>query len=96
MVIGVARDLQTKPLAKGSVDERLIGEELLLFDSEDGNCAVHTLNGGGALVWYLCDGERDLHGIAREIAASFGRSEQEVLPDLRAAVTRFHEHQAVY
>ena len=91
MVIGAARDLPTKPLPKDSVHERFIDQELFLFDSEDSSCTVHTLNGGAALIWYLCDGARDVQSIAHEIATYFDRSEQEVLPDVRAAVARFHE-----
>ncbi|MCH8282462.1 MAG: PqqD family protein [Chloroflexi bacterium] len=91
MVIGAAPDLLTKPLPKESVHERLIDEELFLFDSEDSNCTVHTLNGGAALIWYLCDGARDIQSIAREIATGFDLKEREVLPDVQAAVARFHE-----
>ena len=91
MVIGTARDLQTRPLPKDSVDERLIGEELFLFDAEDSSCVVHTLNGGAALIWYLCDGTRGLESMAHEIATCFDRKEQEVLPDVRAAVASFHQ-----
>ena len=81
----------TKPRAKESVEERFIDKELFLFDSGDTNCAVHTLNGGGAMIWYLCDGERDIQSIAREIAASFGLVEQEVLADVGEAVAKFQE-----
>ena len=90
-MIGAALDLLTKPLPKDSVNEKLIDQELFLFDAEDSSCTVHTLNGGAALIWYLCDGARNVRSIAHEIATRFDLKEQEVLPDVRAAVTRFHE-----
>ena len=91
MAIGSARDLLTKPLPKDSVNEKLIDQELFLFDAEDSSCAVHTRNDGAALIWDRGDGARDVQSIAHEIATCFGRSEQEVLPDVREAVARFHE-----
>ena len=91
MLIVAPRDLLTNPLPKESVNERLIDHELFLFDSEDSNCQVHTLNGGAALIWYLCDGARDVQSIAHEIATGFDLKKRDVLPDVRAAVARFHE-----
>lgn len=91
MLIENAQDLLTKPTPKDSVHEKLIDQELFLFSSDDPSCPVHTLNGGAALVWYLCDGARNVHSIAHEIASCFDLEESEILDDVREAVARFHE-----
>ena len=81
--------LPTKPLAKESVEERLMGQELFLFDGEDIRCAVHTLNSGAALIWMLCDGSRDLDDMAQEIAGAYDLSPQEVLSHVQKTVAQF-------
>ena len=75
-----------KPQAKDSVEEREIDQDLCLFDVGNSENPVHILNGGAALVWYLCDGEHELERIASQIAITFAHPYEEVLTDVRETV----------
>ena len=79
-----------KLLPKESVEEILVGDELFLLDSEDGRPDVHVLNSGATLIWMLCDGTRNVKGIARELAVEFGLPKQEVLIQVEETVAQFH------
>lgn len=77
-----------KPLAKNDVEEVLIDQELFLHDhNSDG--AMHCLNSGAALIWFLCDGTLDVTGIAGEIAANFDLPRQQVLTEVQETVAQF-------
>ena len=83
--------LAIKPLPKASIEERLIDQELFLFDGEDNSGSVQQLNSGAAIIWLLCDGERDVESMTREIAASSGVPEQEALDQVQEALAQFQE-----
>ena len=85
------QDLAMKPCPRSDIvdSERDIGEEVFLYDDSSGD--VHTLNGGAAVIWLLCDGARDLSSIAREIATTFKLPEQEVLPKVQHTIDEFQE-----
>jgi PqqD family protein of HPr-rel-A system len=67
--------------------EEVIGDELFLYDNATG--AVHTLNSGAAMVWLLCDGQRDEVEISQEIAATSNLTAEQVLPQVQEAVAQF-------
>ena len=77
------------PVSKKSIveSEELLGQELFLYDVSNG--AVHTLNNGAAMVWLLCDGTRELGDIAREVVATCGLPQQEVLAQVHETVVQF-------
>ncbi len=75
------------PFTRSSIEERLIDQELFLMDPEDSSCPTYNLNEGAAVVWYLCDGTRDLDSIAGEIATAFGLQRPDVLPKVKETVT---------
>jgi PqqD family protein of HPr-rel-A system len=79
----------TKPAPKPDIvqSEEVIGDELFLYDNATG--AVHTLNSGAAMVWLLCDGQRDEVEISQEIAAANDLPAEQVLPQVREAVAQF-------
>ncbi len=83
--------LPTRPRPKNEfVDsEEVIGEKLFLYDetTED----VHTLSSGAALVWLLCDGERDVESIVREIGSYFELSDSDALAHVQRAISLFQE-----
>ena len=83
--------LAMKPHPRSAIvdSEEVIGEQLFLYDDSSGE--VHTLNGGAAAVWLLCDGTRDLKSIANEIAFYFELPGQEVLAQVQEAVGQFQE-----
>lgn len=69
--------------------EELIGQQLFLYD--ESSKVVHCLNSGGAMVWLLCDGSRDVDTIAREIAATApSLSTEQVQKEVRETVDQFH------
>ena len=76
------------PLAKQGVTEELVGGELFLYDRNNGE-AVHCLNGGAAMIWFLCDGTRSVAAMAAEIAAISDVSPQQVLVEVQETVVQF-------
>jgi Coenzyme PQQ synthesis protein D (PqqD) len=67
--------------------EELIGDVLFLYDEQTGG--VHTLNSGAAMVWFLCDGNRDLREIPREISVAGSLPQEQVLPQVQETVAQF-------
>ena len=82
--------LTTIPQPRTDLEEELIGDELFVRDL-DSHSTIHCLNSGATMIWYLCNGERDLQTIAAEIAATTSRSTADILPEVQAAVAQFHE-----
>jgi len=72
---------------RAGVTQELVGQELFLSSGRDNN-AVHCLNGGAAIIWYLCDGSRDLAGVAAELASQYQVPPDEAVRDVREVVTR--------
>ncbi len=83
------RSLAVCPLPKNGIveSEEMIGQQLFLHDESAGQ--VHCLNGGAAIIWLLCDGKRDVEGIASEIASTYGLSERNVLTEVQETLTQF-------
>lgn len=86
--MGELQDPGIKPLARNDVEEVLVDEELFLHDYNSDN-SMHCLNSGAALIWLLCDGTRDVEGIAGEIAATFSLSQGQVLSEVQETVAQF-------
>lgn len=78
----------TVPQPRTDLEEELIGDELFLCDHQANN-AIHCLNSGAAMIWYLCDGSRDLQAITAEIAATTDRSRSQILAEVEETVTQF-------
>ena len=83
------QDLKTVPSPKESIEEIDMDDELFLFDDQNPDGPVHTLNSGAALVWLLCDGERDAASISQEIARTYELPEREVITEVQDALARF-------
>ncbi len=69
--------------------EELLGQELFLYDETTG--AVHAFSSGAAMIWLLCDGTRNLEGIAAEIASVSGVPQDQVLHQVQEIVAQFHD-----
>ena len=69
--------------------EEVIGQQLFLYDEDTED--VHTLSSGAALIWLLCDGERDTKTIVGEIASYFELPEPDALAHVQEAVAQFQE-----
>lgn len=81
--------MQPRPKEDLVESEELVGQQLFLYDEAIN--AVHQLNEGAAIVWLLCDGDRDVKSIAEEIAETYSLSEQQVLTQVQEAVAHFQE-----
>jgi len=79
------------PAPKGGIveSEELLGEELFLYDEASGE--VHILNSGAAMIWLLCDGDRDLEKISHHIAPASNISWEQVLPWVQQTIAQFHD-----
>lgn len=70
-----------------------IDGEALLYDNETHN--VVYLDQPGAVVWALCDGERDEDAIIRLIADAYPESGAAIATDVRQTIARLVEHGAL-
>ena len=75
------------PKAKVVETEELVGDKLFVFD--EGTGVTHELNSGAAIIWFLCDGERDLKAIASELVREYKLSMAQALADVQRAVSEF-------
>ncbi len=69
------------------VETAYLAPEAVLYDAATGR--VHLLNPGAAAVWMLLDGRQDAAGLAVELGELFGRSPDELLPEVTDAVADF-------
>lgn len=69
-----------KPNPRASVVSRLIGQEMVLVDSQSGK--VHVLNPTAALVWQCFDGESSAEEIVADLAEGFGVQVEAVREDV--------------
>ena len=84
------RGASTIPRPKEEVvnSEEMIGKQLFIYERGGGD-TVHCLNGGAAIVWLLCDGEKDTAEIARQISDEFELSLDQTLLEVQEAVEQF-------
>ena len=68
--------------------EEMIGKQLFVYEGGGGD-TVHCLNGGGAIVWLLCDGERSTAEIARKISDELELPLDQTLLEVQEAVEQF-------
>ena len=68
--------------------EEMIGKQLFLYEGGGGD-TVHCLNGGAAIVWLLCDGERNTVEIAKQISDEFELRRDQTLLEVQEAVEQF-------
>jgi Coenzyme PQQ synthesis protein D (PqqD) len=66
---------------------RIVDDEAVILDRDADN--VHRLNITATAIWNLCDGDASSQVIAERVAADFGRSADEVLPDVIDVLERF-------
>ena len=79
------------PRARDDVVFRQLDDQWVIFDPTTDR--LHALNLTAALIWTECAGERDVVGIADQVAAAFDppASLDGVLRDVTATVERFRE-----
>jgi PqqD family protein of HPr-rel-A system len=62
-----------KPLRRNDIISRKVGDEWIVYDSENGS--VHVLNGAAEFVLRLCDGSHSLSEIEMQIQDVYDISE---------------------
>ena len=84
------RSASTIPRPKEAVlqSEEMIGKQLFVYEGGGGD-NVHCLNGGAAIVWLLCDGERNTEEIPRKISDELQLPRDQTLLDVQEAVEQF-------
>lgn len=65
-----------RPSVIDGLDVNEVADGLIVYDESTDR--VHYLNATAAIVFTLCDGERDVDGIARMVAAAYGAGEPAV------------------
>ncbi len=81
--------LTHRPIIKANIVEEMVGQELFLYD--ESRDLAYCINSGAALIWYLCDGMRDMHSIAREISTTFSLPETQVVQEVCRTIGEFQE-----
>ncbi|MBE7553233.1 MAG: PqqD family protein [Anaerolineales bacterium] len=76
-----------KPQTKIDITEELVGQELFLFDQKSET--VFCLNSGAALIWFLCDGTREIDDIVSEIVLLSPVPEPQIRVEVHEAITQF-------
>ena len=76
------------PSARTDLAEEWIGQEVFLYDHENGD-EVYVLNSGAALIWLLCDGLHDVEGIAGELAEEFELPKVKLIGEVRETLQQF-------
>ncbi|MBN1848686.1 MAG: PqqD family protein [Deltaproteobacteria bacterium] len=78
------------PLRKENISARKMGEEWMLYNSDDES--VHVINSTAEFVWRLCDGSNSLDEIKQEIAKTYNISDSTDLnKDVDAIINQFQE-----
>ena len=65
-----------------------VGREAILHDAGAGK--AHVINASAARVWELCDG-RSMDELVRAFAEPYGRSPDEVRPDVERVIEGFRQ-----
>lgn len=63
-------EADVRPRRRETVLSREVGETVLLLDTRSGE--YFSLEGVGARIWLLCDGERSASEIALAVSAEYG------------------------
>lgn len=87
----ISRQSVPRPVDGYRVEE--IDGELLLYHPQ--STATVYMNNTAALVWQLCDGQRDVAEIVDILAESFPESDSRVDDDVLRALTSFREQGAL-
>ncbi len=80
-----------KPVDGYRVEE--IDGELLLYHPQ--STATVYMNNTAALVWQLCDGQREVGEIVEILGESFPESGEHLGEDVLRAITSFHDNGAL-
>ena len=80
-------DRQTRPLARSDVTGQVIGDEVMLCDSD--NEKIHVLNHSAYAIWQLCNGENSLVDMCEKLIAKYEDSSLDLMDDIQATIDGF-------
>lgn len=79
--------ITTLPLRKASVVHRNLGEESVLYDTE--NRVAHVINRTAEFVWTRCDGATDIATIAAELRRDYPDAQADFEADVAQVLAQF-------
>lgn len=80
-------DRQTRPLARSDITVQVIGDEVMLYDSD--NEKIHVLNHSAYAIWQLCNGENSLVDMCEKLIAKYEDSSLDLVDDIQATIDGF-------
>jgi hypothetical protein len=80
-------DRQTRPLARSDITVQVIGDEVMLYDSD--NEKIHILNHSAYAIWQLCNGENSLVDMCEKLIAKYEDSNLDLVDDIQVTIDGF-------
>jgi len=80
-------DRQARPLVRSDIAVQVIGDEVMLYDSD--NEKIHVLNHSAYAIWQLCNGENSLVDMCEQLAAQYEDSSLDLVDDIQTTIDGF-------
>lgn len=79
-----------KPVRTEGIVSRQLGDELLLYDSDES--VIHVTNETAETIWQLCDGSHTISDMENHVREAFDVPERaDVKADIAAIIKEFHD-----
>lgn len=86
-------DLSDKPKTKPNFNIQNLGNELVLFNTE--NLNVLYLNQSASVIWQLCDGSRSIREIIDMLTDAYPEAYSDMETDVKETIHLFLSHEAL-
>ena len=80
-------DRQTRPLARSDITVQVIGDEVMLYDSD--NEKIHVLNHSAYAIWQMCNGENSLADMCEQLTVQYADASLDLIDDIQATIDGF-------
>jgi Coenzyme PQQ synthesis protein D (PqqD) len=80
-------DMRARPLARSDITVQVIGDEVMLYDSD--NEKIHVLNHSAYAIWQLCNGENSLADMCEHLAVRYTDSSLDLIDDIKTTIDEF-------
>lgn len=80
-------DRQARPLARRDITVQVIGDEVMLYDSD--NEKIHVLNHSAYAIWQLCNGENSRADMCEQLTVQYADSSHDFVDDIQATIDEF-------
>ena len=80
-------DSQARPLVRSDITVQEIGDEVMLYDSD--NEKMHVLNHSAYAIWQLCNGENTLVDMREQLAARYDDASLDLIDDIQTTIDGF-------